>query len=400
MTMKDYSFPIGQDVAFKFGCGRFRMEEHLLERCAEEVLRFGRKPLFVCNDTSYEIGYEKVAGSLRAEGVEPKVLKYNGFCCRDTALDFAKKGAVDGIDMVIGCGGGVVLDFSKCLADIAGVSLVTMPTSSATCCAFTPIAPCYTPEGRYISTSFFRREIAAALLDLTILAKQPSRLLVAGACDAMAKKIEMEFWNTLPGAVSNPVACGIASLVADYIYADLDRKLGAAVEDLRKGEPTQTLKDVIFSAVVGAGVVSGISGGARQTALAHWVYFFTREPDGPRALGLLLHARALHGPGGEVYARRTRGRGTRAAARLLRARGRGAGVRRPAARVGACRVDGRSRLPVRRRRRQGVHGVHVPHGRDEGRRRDRGSAPARGAQGDSAMTTSRRSWSTCAARMR
>ena len=87
---KDYSFPVGQDVASKFGCGRFRMEEHLLERCAEEVLRFGRKPLFVCNDTTYEIGYEKVAGSLRAEGVEPKVLKYNGFCCRDTALDFAR----------------------------------------------------------------------------------------------------------------------------------------------------------------------------------------------------------------------------------------------------------------------------------------------------------------------
>ena len=159
---KDYSFPVGQDVASKFGCGRFRMEEHLLERCAEEVLRFGRKPLFVCNDTTYEIGFDKVAGSLRAEGVEPKVLKYNGFCCRETALDLAQKGAVDGIDMVIGCGGGVVLDFSKCLADIAGVPLVTMPTSSATCCAFTPIAPCYTPEGRYISTSFFRREIAAA----------------------------------------------------------------------------------------------------------------------------------------------------------------------------------------------------------------------------------------------
>ena len=275
--MKDYSFPIGPDAAFKFGCGRFRMEEHLLERCAEEVLRFGHKPLFVCNDTTFAIAYDKVAASLRAAGVEPKVLKYNGFCCREIALDHARAGAIAGIDLVIGCGGGVVIDFSKCLADIAGVPLVTMPTSSATCCAFTPIAPCYTPEGRYISTSFFRREVAAALLDLTVLARQPSRLLVAGACDAMAKKVEMEFWNTLPGAVDNPVAADIASLVADYIYADLDRKLGAAVEDLRKGEPTQTLRDVVFSSIVGAGVVSGISGGARQTALAHWVYFFTRE---------------------------------------------------------------------------------------------------------------------------
>jgi len=275
--MKDYAFPVGQDVAFKFGCGRFRMEEHLLERCAPEVLRLGRHPLFVCNDMTYGIAFDKVSGSLRDEGVEPKVLKYNGFCNRESALAYAEEGVLDGIDVVLGCGGGVVIDFAKCLADIAGVPIVTMPTSSATCCAYTPIAPCYTREGKYVSTSFFRREIAAALLDLTILAKQPARLLVAGACDAMAKKIEIEFWNSLPGAVGNPVSAGIASLVSDYIYDNLDKKIDAAVDDLRMGEPTQTLKDVIFSSVVGAGVVSGISGGARQTALAHAFYFFVRQ---------------------------------------------------------------------------------------------------------------------------
>ena len=273
----DYTFPAGPDVAFKFGCGRFRMEEQLLERCAPEVIRLGRHPLFVCNDMTYEIAYAKVAESLRAEGIELKVLKHNGFCCREVALELARKGAVDGIDVVLGCGGGVVIDFSKCLADIANAPLVTMPTSSATCCAFTPIAPCYTQEGRYISTSFFRREIAAALLDLTILSKQPSRLLVAGACDAMAKKIEIEFWNALSGSSGNPVAVGIASLISDYIYDELDKKLDAAFEDVRKGEPTQTLSDVMFASIVGAGIVSGIAGGARQTALAHWFYFFTRE---------------------------------------------------------------------------------------------------------------------------
>jgi len=276
-SIDGYAFPVGPDEAFKFGCGRFRMEEQLLERCAPEVVRLGRHPLFVCNNMTYEIAYGKVSESLKSEGVEARVLKHNGFCCREEALACAKSGAVDGIDVVIGCGGGVVLDFSKCLADIANVPLVTMPTSSATCCAFTPIAPCYTHEGRYISTSFFRREVAAALLDLTILSKQPTRLLVAGACDAMAKKIEIEFWNAMPGAIGNPVAVGLASLISDYIYEDLDKKLDAAFEDVRKGLPSQTLKDVVFSSIVGAGIVSGIAGGARQTALAHWFYFFTRE---------------------------------------------------------------------------------------------------------------------------
>ena len=273
-------FPADPDVAFKFGCGRFRQEEHLLENCAEEVVRFGRHPLFVCDDTTYDLAYAPVAASLRGAGIEPKVLRHNGFCCRETALEHAAAGVLDGMDVVLGCGGGIVIDFAKCLACLADVPIVTMPTSSATCCAFTPIAVGYSTEGRYISTTFCRREVAAALLDMTILSRQPVRLLVAGACDAMAKKIEIEFWNSLPGSAGNAAASGIAAVVSDFIYANLDLKIDAAVRDLRNGRPTPTLDEVVFLSIVGAGVVSGISGGARQTALAHGFYFFVRDEYG------------------------------------------------------------------------------------------------------------------------
>jgi glycerol dehydrogenase len=155
---------------------------------------------------------------------------------------------------------------------------------------------------------------------MTILSQQPARLLVAGACDAMAKKIEIEFWNSIPCTIDNPVSCDIASLISDYIYADLDRKIDAAVEDLRQGKPTQTLKEVVFSAIVGAGIVSGISGGARQTALAHGFYFFARSRYAEKAVrythgelvaaGLVLQL-AYYGrvPDAERFAARLRGWG-------------------------------------------------------------------------------------------
>ncbi len=276
--MAKYEFPSGPEPAFLFGCGRFRMEGHLLERCAEEIIRFGRHPLFVCDDTSHAVAYETVAASLRAAGVEPQVLRHHGFCNREDALAYAEAGALDGVDVVLGCGGGVVIDMSKCLADIAGAPLVTIPTSSATCCAYTPIAVCYTREGRYVCTTHFRRGVAAALLDTAVLARQPSRLLAAGALDAMAKKIEIEFWRDIPGA-DGGTAARLAALVSDFIYDELDGKLDAAIADLGRGEPTQTLRDVIFASIVGAGFVSGVAGGARQTALAHRFYFFARQRD-------------------------------------------------------------------------------------------------------------------------
>ena len=278
MKKEHYEFPTGKDPAFLFGCGRFRMEEHLLEHCAEEILRFGRRPLLVCDDNSHAVAFDKVAASLAAAGFEPRELRHHGFCNREDALACAEAGDLDGIDVVLGCGGGVVLDFSKLLADIADVPVVTMPTSSAQCCAYTPISPCYTREGRYVSTTHFRREVAMALLDTTILSRQPSRLLAAGALDAMAKKIEIEFWAQMgqAGGAGDGAAYGIASVISDYIYADIDGKIDAAMADLAKGEPTPALRDVFFDAIVGAGVVSGISGGSRQTAIGHRFYYFSR----------------------------------------------------------------------------------------------------------------------------
>ncbi len=274
--MKDYQFPTGHEPAFLLGCGRFRMEEHLLEKSAEEIVRFGRHSLFVCDDNSHRVAFDTVAASLRAAGVEPRELRHKGLCCRDDALAYAEAGTLDGVDAVIGCGGGVILDFSKCLADIAGAPLVTIPTSSATCCAYTPIAVCYTREGRYISTSHFRREVAAALLDTSVLSRQPQRLLAAGALDAMAKKIELEFWLDVPDA-DGGAASRLASLVSDFIYRELDEKIDTAIEDLRKGEPTPALRDVFYHSIVGAGFVSGVTGGSRQTALAHRFYYGMRQ---------------------------------------------------------------------------------------------------------------------------
>ena len=274
---RELKFPEGMDDSLKFGCGRYVQEEHLLERCAPEILRFGSHPLFVCNEQTYGVAFEKVAASLRAAGVEPKVFKWGGFCCRECAIEEVKKGCLEGVDVVLGCGGGLIMDFSKLLAELGNLPIVTIPTSSSTCASYTPLSTCYTAEGRYVSTTFYRHELSAALLDMTILSQQPQRLLVAGACDAMAKKLEMEFWNDVPGVGANAAAQAIAVTVADLVYKGLDENLDAACRDLAKGEPTDLLKEVVFNSVVGAGVVSGISKGARQTAIAHLFYFYLRQ---------------------------------------------------------------------------------------------------------------------------
>jgi len=264
------------DNAFKFGCGRYRQEEHLLERCAEEVARVGKSPLLVCTDISANLALPQIQTSLTGAGLPLRVLKHNGFCDIEAAKEYIEQGITDGCDVILGCGGGVILDFAKCLADITHLPIITMPTSSATCCAYTPLSVCYDKEGKSIGSPKYSWSIAAVLVDMTILSQQPPRLLVAGACDAMSKKIEIE--QRLPEHDASDSDAGFALCyeLAKYIYTELDRKMESAYQDVVAHRVTKDLQDVVYFSIVGAGLISGLANGSRQCAVAHKFYLYVR----------------------------------------------------------------------------------------------------------------------------
>ena len=264
------------DNAFKFGCGRFRQEEHLLERCADEVARVGRAPLLVCTDLSAGLALDKIRSSLEAAGMRLRVLRHNGFCDIEAAENYVGEGAADGIDVIIGCGGGVILDFAKCIADIARLPLITMPTSSATCCAYTPLSVCYDRDGKSVGGVKYTWSVAAVLVDMTIMAHQPPRLLMAGVCDAMAKKIEIEQRLTDHCADGSDPGFALCYELAKYIYTRLDRDWEAAYREVTEHRAGKALYDVVYFSIVGAGLISGLANGSRQTAVAHKFYLYVR----------------------------------------------------------------------------------------------------------------------------
>ena len=274
--MIDYHPTYAVDNAFKFGCGRYRQEEHLLEHCAEEIVRVGHSPLLVCTDISASLALEQIQASLASASIPLRVLKHNGFCDIEAAKGYIEQGIADGCDVILGCGGGVILDFAKCLADISRLPLITIPTSSATCCAYTPLSVCYDRDGKSVGSPKFTWSISAVLVDMTILSQQPPRLLVAGACDAMAKKIEIEQRLTGHDASASDAGFALCYELAKYIYAELDRKMETAYQDVLAHRISKELQDVVYFSIVGAGLISGLANGSRQTAVAHKFYLYVR----------------------------------------------------------------------------------------------------------------------------
>ena len=261
------------ETAFRFGCGRYIQEAGALTRAGAEALRLGaHHALLIGGKTALSLAGGGLCESLAASGVAQITVEYHGFCNREKAAEFAALAAEKGCDVIFAVGGGNICDLGKLIAANAALPVVTVPTSSATCAATTPLSVTYTAEYRAAGTVHHAREVDAVLADLNILCKQPERLFAAGVYDALAKKIEIE--QRLQGRSEEETDIGLAASFAlsRYTYERITALFAPACAELRRGEAGKALSDMIFLSVAATGVISGMARGSNQCAIAHKVY--------------------------------------------------------------------------------------------------------------------------------
>jgi len=181
------------DASYKFGAGRYLQCHGALELAGAETGRFGHKAYVVGGPTALSIVRPRLQQSLTTAGLAFLTAVYPGAVCHEAAKVHAASARAAGCDVVVGVGGGRSMDFAKLVAFYLGSRVVNIPTSMATCAAYTPFSLVYTPQGQTIPGNFsYDLEVAAILADLDIMAHQPVRLVVAGMLDAMAKCLEIK----------------------------------------------------------------------------------------------------------------------------------------------------------------------------------------------------------------
>lgn len=257
------------DHAYKLGCGRLLFDHGTINALGQEIQRLGTCAYVLTGTTTWKATAEKVQSVLHAEHIPHSLMCYDGPCHEEEARVIAERCLTGRCDVIVGIGGGRIMDFAKAVAECSGYPLINIPTISATCAAFTPLSVMYTRKGACLGSWYYRREVDCVICDLDILCTQPSRCLVSGMVDAMAKWVEIEHYN-----LNKTVACDVslACILARQIYKDLMENGVRALEQLRNGINGQELRNAIFHSIVTAGVVSGISRGMYQTAIAHGLY--------------------------------------------------------------------------------------------------------------------------------
>lgn len=131
------------DNAYKFGAGRYIQEPGALKRTAAEAARLGTKARIIAGEHAWAATKGNVEASLNEAGFPFVLSIYSGQNTYTRAKEHALRALTSGCDVIIGIGGGRIMDQAKATAHFAG-SLPTLliPTSIATCAAFAPVASC------------------------------------------------------------------------------------------------------------------------------------------------------------------------------------------------------------------------------------------------------------------
>lgn len=265
-----------RDTAYKFGCGRYYQEQGITLRAGTEVKRFGQKALIITSPRAFDAVKDKLIKSFEDAQMMYCLDIYPGQCSMEKAEELIETANREGCDVIVGVGGGRIMDLAKLTASLSHRPVVNIPTSIATCAAFATLSVMYTPEGKTVGNYYHDYEVAAILVDLDTIVNAPVRYAVSGILDAMAKYIEI--LNGSPEvdisqfAIDRCTAC----VMAKHTYDTLMGCMNKACEDIAAHKVTKDVETVAFINIAVTGVISGIARGLGQSAIGHEFYYAVR----------------------------------------------------------------------------------------------------------------------------
>ena len=169
-------------------------------------------------------------------------------------------------DVIIVVGGGKALDMAKILAYCNRLPIVTIPTSGATCAAWTALSNIYTHQGIFKYDVSLSRCPDILILDYSIIRTAPQRTLIAGIGDAIAKWYEASI--SLKNVNNRQVLTMTAIQQAKTIKNILLQKSYIAINNIYGKE----WFEVVDACILLAGIVSGLGGSNCRTVAAHAVH--------------------------------------------------------------------------------------------------------------------------------
>lgn len=171
--------------------------------------------------------------------------------------------------VIVGAGGGKVLDAARAAAADLNLPIVNCPTVASSDSPCSALSVIYSDDGVVQGSRFHRKNADLVLVDTQVIAQSPPRLLVAGMGDALATWFEAKTCvdggiKNLRGGLSTQSALALARLCYRTLLAD-----GA---DALRSMQVQVVTPALERLVEANTLLSGIGFESSGLAAAHAIH--------------------------------------------------------------------------------------------------------------------------------
>ncbi len=238
--------------------------ENAISEAGEEISRFGNRPLVISGASTLDLINPLLQPVFQKYQLQSSQVSYNPDCSEQVLEYLNEKVVSHQADFIIGVGGGKALDTAKLVAHSHQLPIITIPTSAATCAAWTALSNIYSNEGAFQYDVPLKSAPNLLILDYNLVKTAPQRTLIAGIGDSIAKWYEA---SVSSGDSTSTMIIGAvqqARILRDILF----QKSRAALSN-PGGEEWQ---EVVDATILLTGVIGGLGGANCRTVGAHAVH--------------------------------------------------------------------------------------------------------------------------------
>lgn len=233
------------------------------------VRGFGHNALLVASKDDEERVRQQLDEAEKKENFNLIHGDFKEECTKKEIERLRRKSAENDCDVIVGLGGGKALDTAKAVAHFEDKPVIIVPTIASSDAPCSSLAVVYTENGEFEEYLFFKKNPDLVLVDTGIIAKAPSRFLIAGMGDALSTYLEARACreanaNNIPGGKSTLAALAVAELCYETLLSDSLKALAACDNNV----VTPALENIIEANIL----LSGLGFESSGLAAAHAIH--------------------------------------------------------------------------------------------------------------------------------
>lgn len=248
---------------------RYINQADILKTSGEYIKKLGKRALVIGGKTALSVVQSDLFPSLDQEGLSYEVKEFKGFVTKAAIKKFQEDADEIGADLIIGIGGGRVLDLSKAVGNEKRIPVVAVPTIAATCAAWSALSIIYEEDGKFESGLILDASPKLVLADTKILAAAPYRYLISGIGDTLAK-----WYEAVPSfrVEENDISLKLGLSTAKLALKILNEHSLEVIKEIQEGKISSRFSEIVDAIIFLAGFVGGVNGGNHRAVIGHAFY--------------------------------------------------------------------------------------------------------------------------------